>query len=179
MHLFYTVLIHCRDIECSKATSRFTGGNVTVMQLDRHPIGAEKVRQHVAFPDELDLRSWMHPESPDLAEDTSLMYDLVSIVVHKGKAHSAGHYVAVCRLAPAGGICPLHANEACPHLPQAVASVGCTVCCACVPDVAAECACYVVCCSSIHSVLAWPGPPAFVRTSTSTHDDSIAGITDS
>ena len=41
-----------------------------------------------------------------------------------------------------------------------------------------RCACYVVCCSSIHSVLAWPGP-AFVRSSTSTHDGSIAGITDS
>ena len=34
------VLIHCRDVECSKATSCFTGGNVIVMQVDRHPFGA-------------------------------------------------------------------------------------------------------------------------------------------
>ena len=108
----------------------FTGGNVLVMQLDRHPFGSTKVQQHVAFPDELDLRPWMHPASPDLAEDVSVMYDLASVIVHKGRDYTAGHYVAVCRLGPAEGICPLHANEEFPNLPQALASVACPVCCA-------------------------------------------------
>lgn len=64
----------------------YTGGNAIIMQLDRHPFRSAKVQKHVAFPEELDLQPWMHPESPDLAEDASLMYDLMSIIVHKGRA---------------------------------------------------------------------------------------------
>ena len=128
VHLFY-VLMHCRVTECSKATSCFTGGNVIVMQLHRHPVGAAKVQQHVAFPDELDLQPWMHPESPDLTGNATCMYDLVSLIVHQGKASTSGHYVAVCRLGPAEGNCPPHANEGSPNLPQAVAcSVYCLPC---------------------------------------------------
>ena len=116
MRLLNTVLIHCRDIECSKASRCYTGGNVIVMQLDRHPYGSTKVQKHVAFPEELDLHPWMHLESPDLTEDGSLMYDLMSIVVHKGKGATAGHYVATCRLGPAEGICSLHARIDFPNL---------------------------------------------------------------
>ena len=130
MQFFDTVLIHCRATECSKKQKIYTGANVLVMQLDRNPFGSAKVQQHVAFPDQLDLQPWMHRASPDLAEDASLMYDLSSIIVHKGKHHTAGHYVAVCRLGPAEGICPLHANECFPNLPQAVSSVACPVGCA-------------------------------------------------
>ena len=174
----------------------FTGGNVLVVQLDRHPFGSTKVQQHVAFPDELDLRPWMHLDSPDLAEDASLMYDLASVIVHKGREYTAGHYVAVCRLGPAEGICPLHANEGFPNLPQALACVACPVCWARICVVTAS---YVVCCSSTQSMLAaatsqlyleytcslqafhygcsrslgislsWPGPPPFVSPSVHNH----------
>ena len=149
VHLFYAVLMHCRVTECSKATSCFTGGNVIVMQLDRQPVGAAKVQQHVAFPDELDLWPWMHPESPDLSGNASCMYDLVSLIVHQGKASTGGHYVAVCRLGPAEGICPPHANKGSPNLPQAVASIACTVCCAGISGVTAGV--HVVCCSLVQS----------------------------
>ena len=91
----------------------------------------------------------MHPASPDLAEDATLMYDLASVIVHKGRDYTAGHYVAVCCLEPAEGICPIHANEGLPNLPQAVASVACTLLCSHLcrrPELY-----YVICCSSTQS----------------------------
>ena len=198
VHLFYAVLMHCRVTECSKATSCFTGGNVIVMQLDRQPVGAAKVRQHVAFPDELDLRPWMHPESPDLTGNASCMYDLVSLIVHQGKASTGGHYVAVCRLGPAEGNCPPHANKGSPNLPQAAASIACTVCRARISDVTgyacgllfigavmvtsmSECTCLLQACDYGFwhwEVTFWPGPAALVCTSTSAHDGTIACDTD-
>ena len=160
MHLSFTVGIHCRVTKCSKALRCYTGSSVIVMQLDRHSFGFATVQQHVAFPDELDLRPWMHPMSPELADDASFMYDLVSIVVHKGKTHSAGHYTAVCCQGPGEGICPLlpKSKENHPNLPQAFASVACTVCCASpLSDVTAQCVCCLVCCSLIRSTLAAGG----------------------
>ena len=79
-----------------------------VMQLDRHHPGSKmKYQEHMSFPAELDMQPWMHPDSPDLAEGCSVVYDLACIIVHKGRDYNKGHNIAVCRLGPGEGICQL------------------------------------------------------------------------
>ncbi|KAL3163302.1 Ubiquitin carboxyl-terminal hydrolase 42 [Trebouxia sp. C0010 RCD-2024] len=94
-----------RNSECRKGSKWYLGGNVITMQLDRHPFGMPKALHHVAFPHELDLGPWVHPSSPELAEGASLIYDLVTVVTHKGKTSQGGHYVAVCRLGDGAAKC--------------------------------------------------------------------------
>ena len=105
---FPSVAIHCRDTKRSKRMRCYTGGNAIVMQLDRHHCGSkEKYQEHMAFPAELDMQPWMHPESPDVAEGCSVVYDLACIIVHKGTGFNGGHNIAVCRLGPGEGMCQL------------------------------------------------------------------------
>lgn len=100
--------ILCRETDRSMRTSCYTGSNVIVMQLDRHHMESrQKYQEHMAFPDELDMLPWMHPESSDLAEGCSVVYDLACIIVLKGRDHAMGHNIAVCRLGPGEGICQL------------------------------------------------------------------------
>lgn len=63
----------------------------------------KKFTHHVAFEVELDLSPFVHPESPELSNEVSLVYELVAVMVHKGNTLAGGHCVSYSNINAGSG----------------------------------------------------------------------------
>ena len=66
----------------------------------------KKLRHHVSFEVELDLTPYVHSASPEQSNAASLMYELVSVTVHKGDSFDGGHWVTYSNVNAGSGVIP-------------------------------------------------------------------------
>ena len=95
-------LCYHRSTPKVSANKFLTAPNVLVCNLPQRDDRGLKRKQLIKVHQELDLRRWMHPSSPELQDGVCLEYDLAAMIVHKGTFWAGGHYIAFCRQ-PASG----------------------------------------------------------------------------
>jgi len=55
----------------------------------------KKIRSPLAFPEKLDMAQYLDPDAVDANAD--YMYELSSVLIHKGTSAYGGHYIAIIR----------------------------------------------------------------------------------